>query len=70
YLEWDALRTSIAQYIGKMDDIDSERYQIASIAHDENGITITQVIQPPSEIPKIVSCRQREKLEDETDQSG
>ncbi len=61
YLEWDALRTSIAQYLGKLQDINQERHQIVSIAHDENGVTIIQEIQPPAAMPKIISCRQREK---------
>ena len=61
YLEWDALRTSIAQYLGKLEDISQERHQIVSIAHDENGVTIIQEIQPPAAMPKIISCRQREK---------
>ena len=61
YLEWDALRTSIAQYLGKLEDINQERHQIVSIAHDENGVTIIQEIQPPAAMPKIISCRQREK---------
>ena len=61
YLEWDALRTSIAQYLGRLEDINQERYQIVSIAHDENGVTIIQEIQPPAAMPKIISCRQREK---------
>ncbi len=61
YLEWDALQTSIAQYLGKLEDINQERRQIVSIAHDENGVTIIQEIQPPAAMPKIISCRQREK---------
>jgi|TARA_B100000959_G_scaffold218323_1_gene230442 hypothetical protein len=61
YLEWNALRTSIAQYLGKVEDINQERHHIVSIAHDESGVTITQEIQPPEAMPKIVSCRQRER---------
>ena len=61
YLEWGALRTSIAQYLGKLEDINQERHQIVSIAHDENGVTIIQEILPPAAMPKIISCRQREK---------
>jgi hypothetical protein len=61
YLEWDALRTSIAQYLGKWGDINQEQHRIVAIAHDENGVTIIQEIQPPAAMPKIISCRQREK---------
>ena len=57
YLEWDALRSAIAQYLGvDVDGIDKERCQITSIEHDENGIEIAQVILPPSELPKILPC--------------
>ena len=58
YLEWDALRNSLAQYLGKTEDINPDRHQIVSIGHDENGVTITQTSQPPESIPKIISCRQ------------
>ena len=57
YLEWDALRSAIAQYLGEdVDGIDKERCQITSIEHDEDGIEIAQVILPPSEMPKILPC--------------
>lgn len=61
YLEWDALRTSIAQYLGNDADIDGDKYQIASISSDEAGTTIVQVIRPPETMPNIVSCRKREQ---------
>ena len=61
YLEWDALRNSLAQYLGKTEDINPDRHQIVSIGHDENGVTITQTSQPPESIPKIISCRQRKR---------
>ena len=58
YLEWDALRSSIAQYLGIDDDsIDKERCQITSITHGENGIEIAQVILPLKEMPKILPCK-------------
>ena len=57
YLEWDALRSSIAQYLGIDDpDIDHDRCIISSIEHGENGVEIAQVILPPSELPKILPC--------------
>ena len=64
YLEWDALRTSIAQYQGNLFDIDLDRYKIASISCDEKGTTIVQVINPPDEMPKVVSCKKRSQLEE------
>ena len=59
YLEWDALRTSIAQYLGDTSNIDQNRYQVASITSDEVGTTIVQVIRPPKEMPKVISCKKR-----------
>ena len=63
YLEWDALRTSIAQYLGDLFDIDLDRYKIASITCDDKGTTIVQVMNPPDEMPKVVSCKKRSQLE-------
>ena len=62
YLEWDALRTSIAQFLGNTSCVDQKRYQITSITRDEVGTTIVQVIHPPTEMPKIVSCKKRAQL--------
>ncbi len=57
YLEWAALRSAIAQYLGKDDEeLDAERCQIASIDYTEEGIEIAEVILPPKELPKIMSC--------------
>jgi hypothetical protein len=61
YLEWDALRASIAQYLGATEKIDQERYKIDSIIHDDGFVEIQQYIYPPSEMPKIVSCHVRER---------
>ncbi len=59
YLEWDALRTSLAQYLGEVADIDQEKYQISSITSDEKGTTIVQVICPPKKMPDLISCKKR-----------
>ena len=59
YLEWDALRTSIAQYFGEKSKIDENRYQVFSITCDETGVTIVQIIRPPEKMPKIISCKKR-----------
>lgn len=57
YLEWDALRAAIAQYLGIEDkDIDKNRCQITSIDYNEDGIEIAEVILPPKELPKILPC--------------
>ncbi len=57
YLEWDALRSAIAQYLG-IDDpqIERERCLITSVEQNEKGIEIAEVILPPKSMPKILPC--------------
>ncbi|GJL78193.1 MAG: hypothetical protein NPINA01_11820 [Nitrospinaceae bacterium] len=62
YMEWDALRTAIFQYLGSDEDIDRERYQLASITHEMDHIEIIQVIRPDRNMPKLVSCFKRSTL--------
>jgi hypothetical protein len=59
YLEWDALRTALCQYLGNEEEVDRERYQLASIAHETDFIEISQVIHPEQNMPKLVSCFKR-----------
>ena len=57
YLEWDALRSAIAQYLGvEIEGVDSTRCKITSISYNETGIEIAEVILPPKEMPKILPC--------------
>jgi hypothetical protein len=57
YLEWDALRSAIVQYLGiEHSDVDSSRCQITSIEYTPEGIEIAEVILPPKEMPKILPC--------------
>jgi len=57
YMEWDALRSAIAQYLGvDHEDIDKDRCRITSIEHDEGGVEVAQVILPPKEMPTILPC--------------
>ena len=62
YLEWDALRAAIAQYLG-IDDktIDKGRCQITSIDFNDEGIEIAEVVLPPKELPKILPCSLADK---------
>ena len=57
YLELDALKAGIAEYLG-IDHLscDRERCRITSIEHTQESIEIALVILPPKELPKIVSC--------------
>jgi hypothetical protein len=59
YLEWDALRTALCQYLGNEADVDQERYQLVSIAHEKDFVEISQVIHPEQNMPKLVSCFKR-----------
>ncbi len=59
FLEWDALRTALCQYLGNEEDVDRERYQLASIIHEMDFIEISQVIHPEQNMPKLVSCFKR-----------
>lgn len=68
YLEWDALRTALCQYLGNEEDVDRERYQLVSIAHEKDFVEISQVIHPEQNMPKLVSCFKRSVQT--SDQSG
>jgi hypothetical protein len=52
FMEWDALRSALGQYLGLDDaDIDVARCQTVAVKHDDEGIEITQFILPPSRLP-------------------
>ena len=62
YLEWDCLRSAIAQFLGIDDErLDSERCKITSVEYDETGTDIAQVVFPPKELPKILPCSLADK---------
>lgn len=62
YLEWDALRSAIAQYLGLDDQaLDKERCRISAVTSDEEGMEIAMVILPPKELPKILPCSLADK---------
>lgn len=57
YLEFDALRAAIVQYLGQArEGIDFERCQITSITENEAGIEIAEIVLPPKEMPQILPC--------------
>jgi hypothetical protein len=57
YLEWDALRCAVAQYLGHVNDpIDQERCHICSINHHDEGVEVDMIILPPKEMPNILPC--------------
>jgi len=64
YLEWDALRSCIAHYLG-IDSpvIDTNRCVVTSVDCDEEGTAVSLVILPPKELPKILPCRLNEDPE-------
>ena len=62
YMEWDALRSAIAQYLGDENtEFDKQRCQITSIVHSEDEIEVAMVILPPKELPKILPCNLADK---------
>jgi hypothetical protein len=57
YLELDALKAGMAQYLGvQHPSIDPDRCQISAIEYSEETIEICEVILPPKELPKILPC--------------
>jgi len=56
YLEWDAVRTSIAQYLGANEEIDFARYKILNIEYENGKCEISQITSPPSSMPKKIPC--------------
>jgi hypothetical protein len=62
YMEWDALRSAIAQYLGdEHTEYDKNRCAITSIEHTDEGIEVAMVILPPKELPKILPCSLSDK---------
>ena len=59
YMEWDALRTCLAQFVGSEIDFDLKQYRIASIDSNKSGTSITQFMSPPEKMPKIIPCIKR-----------
>ncbi|OGX41843.1 MAG: hypothetical protein A3G91_00235 [Omnitrophica WOR_2 bacterium RIFCSPLOWO2_12_FULL_50_9] len=58
YLEWDALRSAIAHYLGIEDkDVDNDRCRISAISHDEDGSEVAMILLPPKGMPEILPCR-------------
>jgi len=62
YMEWDALRTCLSQFVGSEIDVDYKQYRIASIDSNKSGTIITQFMNPPEKMPKIIPCIKREKV--------
>jgi hypothetical protein len=60
YLEWDALGAALSQYQGSSNEVDRDRYQIATIAYESERVEIRQMVASPEEMPKLIPCRKRE----------
>ncbi|MBC8288205.1 MAG: hypothetical protein H8E42_12090 [Nitrospinae bacterium] len=60
YLEWDALGAALDQYQGSQHEVDTDRYQIATIAYESDRVEIRQMVASPEEMPKLIPCRKRE----------
>ena len=59
YSEWDALGAALVQYLGSRREVDTDRYQIATIAYESDRVEIRQMVASPTEMPKLVPCRKR-----------
>ena len=59
YMEWDALRTCLSQFVGSEIDVDYKQYRIASIDSNKSGTIITQFMSPSEKMPKIIPCIKR-----------
>lgn len=65
YLEWEALRSGIVQYLGiEHPAVDIDRCRISSIDHTNDMSEIAFVILPPKEMPKILPCSLADKKEE------
>ncbi len=65
YMEWDALVAALAQYLGREESVDRDRYQIDAIEYEGDSAVIRQLIRPLEEMPKIVSCHSKARREGE-----
>lgn len=62
YLELDALKAGIAQYLGvEHPAVDGDRCRITSIERTEDYIEIAEIILPPKELPKILPCSLKDR---------
>jgi len=62
YMELDALKSAVAQYLGvECQGVDLERSIISSIEYGDEFIDIALVILPPKELPKILPCSLSER---------
>lgn len=62
YMELDALKAAIAQYLGiDKEGVDINRCKISSVEHTELFTDIALVILPPKELPKILPCSLSER---------
>ena len=64
YLELDALKAGIAQYLGiSHPSVDVDRCRISAVEHGPEHIDIALIILPPQELPKIIPCSKADKPE-------
>jgi len=64
YMELDALKAAVAQYLGvERDGVDPYRCKISSVEHGDEFIDIALVILPPKELPKILPCSLKDRID-------
>ena len=64
YLELDALKAAIGHYLGlDREGVDTERCQISSLDYGDEFIDISLIVLPPKELPKILPCSLKDRIE-------
>jgi len=65
YMELDALKSAVAQYLGKdHPGVDVERCKISGVEQGEEFIDVALVVLPPKELPKILPCSLKDRKTD------
>jgi hypothetical protein len=64
YMELDALKSAVAQYLGvEYEGVDPDRCKISSVEQNDEFIDVALVILPPKELPKILPCSLKDRID-------
>src|SRR5580698_8926378 len=64
YMELDALKSAVAQYLGvEYEGVDPERCKISCVEQNDEFIDVALVILPPKELPKILPCSLKDRID-------
>jgi hypothetical protein len=66
YMELDALKSAAVQYLGiEREGVDAERCKISSVEQGPEFIDVSLVILPPKELPKILPCSLKDRIDNQ-----